>query len=94
MGFKNLLKRPKGELLKMPVFYALAAFFIYYALTFLKRLFMNYLVFELEISASEFFPISMVNLFANTSKNYTLFYVLVLLEKGVYDPVLNPKPEP
>ena len=74
----------------MPVFYALAAFFIYYALTFLKRLFMNYLVFELDINASEFFPIGMVNLFANTSKNYTLFYALVLLHKDYYDPLLNP----
>ncbi|WP_425389660.1 hypothetical protein [Ekhidna sp.] len=75
----------------MPVFYALAGFFIFYSLTFLKRLFTQYLVFELDISSSQLFPISMINLFANTSKNYALFFVLVLLEKGVYDPMLKPK---
>ncbi|MEQ8907091.1 hypothetical protein [Ekhidna sp.] len=91
LGFKEILNKPKGELLKMPVFYALTALFTYYALTFLKGLFMQYLVFELEITSSQLFPVNMVNLFANTSKNYILFFAMVLLHKGVYDPILNPK---
>lgn len=77
----------------MPVFYALTAFFIYYALTFLKWLFLQYLVFELEIGSKQFFPINMVTLFANTTKNYILFFAMVLLHKGVYDPILNPHPD-
>lgn len=91
MGFREVLNKPSGALLKMPVFYALIAFLGYYSLTFLKGLFTQYLVFELEITSKQFFPISMVNLFANTSKNYILFFTMVLLEKGAYDPILNPQ---
>ncbi len=90
LGFKELAKHPSGELLKMPVFYALSAFTLYYALTFLKGLFQQYLVFELEVSAEQFFVISLGNVLVNTIKNYVLFFVLVLLQRRVYDPILNP----
>lgn len=90
LGFRELAKQPAGNLLKMPTFYALSAFILYYSLTFLKGVFQQHLVFELEVTSDQFFIIGVGNLIVNTAKNYTLFYVLILLSKRAYDPILNP----
>ena len=89
LGFKELMTRPKGDLLKMPVFYALAIFFLYYSTNFLRGLFQQYLVVDLHVSAEQMLLIAMISLVINALKNYVIFYIIVLLEKGVYDPMLN-----
>ncbi|MEM7298365.1 MAG: hypothetical protein AAF391_08885 [Bacteroidota bacterium] len=89
LGFSKLLKMPDGNLFKVPVFYLLSAFLFYYGLTFFKGLFLQYLVFELQVNANEFFPVAILNLFANTSKNFILFYVLVLMDKKLKDPIIS-----
>lgn len=90
LGYLKLLNKSNVQLSKAPSFYLITAFFGYYSFTFLKNLFVKYLVFDLGITAEQYTPISVINLLANTSKNYLLFYVLVLLHMDRYDPLLNP----
>jgi len=89
LSFRQLLKRPSSSLRETPSFWILLSFLFYFSLIFLKGIFMNFLVFQLQIESEQFFPISLINLLANTSKNYILFFALVLIDKGYEDPLLN-----
>ncbi len=86
----NLLKKPSGSLRNNSVFWIANAFFIYSTVTLLRNLFLQYLVFDLEISKEASSLIMVINLFANISKNLILFYVLVLIDKG-YPKTIKPE---
>lgn len=86
----SLLKiKSDTDLKSMPVFYLLIAFLAYYTLVFFKGIFVNYLVFQLKVTWEQYWPVSAINLIANISKNFLLFYVIVLLDKGYKDPLIN-----
>lgn len=82
LGLRQLLNHPQGSLRKLPIFYVLVSFFCYYSLVLFIGLFLNYLVFELNVNSKDFTPIGYINLIANTSKNYLLFYALVLMHRN------------
>lgn len=85
----QLLQKPSERLLLQPVFWIATSFFIYYSLLLLRNVFDSYLIFELNISSEAYTAINIINLFANISKNFILFYALVLIDKG-YPDTLKP----
>ena len=87
----GLLKRPSGSLRSNAIFWTANAFFIFSSVTLLKNLFLQYLVFDLEITKNALSVILVINLLANISKNFILFYALVLIDKGFPDS-LKPTP--
>lgn len=90
MSFLYLMNlKSETSLKQMPIFYLLIAFLSYYALVFFKSIFMNYLVFQLKVTWEQYWPVSAINLIANVSKNFILFYVIVLIDKGYKDPIID-----
>lgn len=77
----SLLKNPSSRLRSNTVFWIANAFFIFSTVTLLRNLFLQYLVFDLEISKAGFSLIMIINLLANIAKNFILFYALLLIEK-------------
>ncbi|MEP2949561.1 MAG: hypothetical protein ABJO91_06080 [Ekhidna sp.] len=86
----NLLKKPNLQLRLNPVFWIATSLFIYNSLILLQGIFNNYLIFDLKISGEAYTWISIIKLFANSCKNFILFYVLILISKG-YQDSLNPR---
>ncbi|WP_425389658.1 hypothetical protein [Ekhidna sp.] len=82
IAYFQLLRKPNIVLAKQPVFWISTSFFVYYCLIFLQSIFNNYLIFDLVISDSGYTAINMINHIANISKNFVLFYALILLHKG------------
>lgn len=78
----SLLKNPSGRLRSNTVFWIANALFIFSTVTLLRNLFLQYLVFDLEISKGAFALIMAINLFANISKNLILFYSLTLINRS------------
>jgi len=91
--FLHLLKNPSGSLRKYPVFWIATAYFIYNSILMLHGLFNNYLIFDLKISSEAYRIVAIINLFANITKNFILFYALVLIDKGFPD-TLKPAKAP
>ncbi|MEQ9466865.1 MAG: hypothetical protein RLN88_05600 [Ekhidna sp.] len=78
----ELLKKPTGSLKFNPIFWIATALFLFSSLSLLRNLFLQYLVFDLEIGVSSYIYISTIYLLANISKNLILFYALTLIDKG------------
>lgn len=85
LTFYELLKKPAVKLKKAPVFWIVTAIFIHSCLTLLRNIFLQYLVFDMEASKEIVTWIWLINLIANISKNFILFYALVLIDKGYPD---------
>lgn len=78
----GLLKNPTGQLRNNPVFWIATGIFIYSSVTLLRNLFLQYLVFELNIELQAFYALATINLLSNSIKNLILFYSLILIDKG------------
>ena len=87
----DLLKSPSGLLSKNPVFWIATAYLLFSSVTLLRNLFLQFLVFELEISKETSATIFIIYLLANISKNFILFYALVLIDKGYPDTLKRAK---
>ncbi|MEO9482891.1 MAG: hypothetical protein ABJG47_05570 [Ekhidna sp.] len=85
LTFYELLRKPEIKLKKSPVFWIVTAIFIHSCLTLLRNVFLQYLVFDLEASKEIVSWIWLINLIANISKNFILFYAIVLIDKGYPD---------
>ncbi len=81
----QLLQKPGQNLFKLPVFWISTSFFVYNSLVLLQSIFRDYLIFDLQISKEAYAVINFINLIANISKNYILFYALVMIGKGFGD---------
>jgi len=81
MAYFELLKNPNKKLKKQPSFWISTAFFLSNSLILLQNVFNNYLIFDLKISESAVLSIYVIKLCANIFMNFSLFYVLVLLDK-------------
>lgn len=92
LAFFELLKKPETGLKKSPVFWIVSAIFIHSCLTLLRNIFLQYLVFDLNASKEIVSWIWLINLVANISKNFILFYALVLIDKGFSDKIETTKP--
>ena len=79
LAYLELLKETMGKLSKKPSFHFLTAFFIYYSSVLIKNVFDNYLIFDLNITWEEYWPIGYLNVAANSVKNFLLFYGLLLV---------------
>ncbi|SNS45952.1 hypothetical protein SAMN05421640_0237 [Ekhidna lutea] len=88
--YLELLKKPDGRLRKHPYFWIASSFFIYNSVLLLQSLFKNFLIFDLQISKAAYAWILFISLSANITKNFILFYALVLIDKG-YPDTLKPK---
>lgn len=78
-----MLVSDKTERLRSsPLFWFVTANFLYSGLTILLHVFRQYLIFDANISAEDYAYVSIINMAANISKNFMIFYVLVLLGKG------------
>lgn len=82
LAYLEMLKAPGQGLKNNPVFWAITAIFIYSSVTLLRNLFTQYLVFDLEVTKDVFSTITLIYLIANSSKNFILFYSLILIDKG------------
>lgn len=89
LSYFELINHPTGRLKNNPLFWLTTALFAHSCLVLLRNLFLQYLVFDLSISKELFDSISIINLLANITKNFILFYALVLLDKG-YPNTLKP----
>ncbi len=78
----SLLKNPSVKLKVFPVFWMTTAVFIFSSVTLLIFLFQHYLVFDLNISKVGFKSILLIINLANISKNFILFYAIILIDKG------------
>jgi len=89
LAFFEMLKSPGGSLTKNPVFWTLTAIFIFGSVTLLKNLFTQYLVFDMDVSKELFATITLIYLLTNITKNFILFYAMILLDKGYSDSLIT-----
>ena len=87
IAYLELLKNPSSRLIKQPIFWIATAFFVHNSLILLQSIFENYLIFDQQITKEAYRVIQIINLIANTTKNYVLFYALVLIYKGFPDSI-------
>ncbi|MEP1034072.1 hypothetical protein [Ekhidna sp.] len=80
--YLQLLKYPSQKLTTHPVFWIATSFFVHSSLILLQSVFDNYLIFDQKISSNAYQIIYGINLLANISKNFILFYSLMLISKG------------
>lgn len=80
--YVELLNRPSQKLGRLPLFWFATAYFVNSSLILLQSVFDNYLIFDLKISGESYIWINIIKLIANIGKNFTLFYVLALIDKG------------
>ena len=84
-AYFEMLKYPGKSLNKNPIFWTLTAIFVFCSVTLLRNLFTQYLVFDLDVSKNLFATITLIFILANISKNFALFYSLILIDKGYGD---------
>lgn len=85
--YYELLRNPSGQLKSQPIFWMVTSFFVFHSIILLQSIFDNYLIFDQEISKTAYRIIHIINLLANTTKNFILFYTLILIDKGHPDTI-------
>ncbi len=90
--FEILKESPTNKLASYPVFWIVTAIFLYSSITLIRNLFLNYLIFEMQISRSLSQYILIFNLSFNIAKNLMIFYAFLLAKKGFPDHIHQPKP--
>lgn len=85
ISYLQLLKQPSFKLTIQPIFWIGTSFFVHSSLVLLQSIFENYLIFDQKISQEGYILIYVINFLANISKNFILFYALVLIGKGFPD---------
>ena len=90
MIYFELLKNPNQKISRLPLFWIATALFVQNSLLLLQSIFNNYLIFDQKITTEAMRVIHIINLVANISKNFILFYALVLIDKG-YPDSLKPR---
>ncbi|WP_424962652.1 hypothetical protein [Ekhidna sp.] len=89
ISYLQLLKNPSIKLSSLPVFWIITSLFAFSSVMLLIFLFQNYLIFDLQITQEGFASITTLINVANITKNFILFYALVLIDKG-YPDTLKP----
>lgn len=84
-AYLELLKKPSGPILKLPIFWVISSLLIFCSVTLLVFLFQQYLVFDLAITKEAFKIILLIITLSNTFKNLVIFYAMVLIDKGHQD---------
>ena len=79
ISYFQLLKHSGQPLKTSHLFWITTSVFLYSSLTLFTHLFSNYLIFGLEVTKEGFAYVALINLTANISKNFILFYAIVLL---------------
>ncbi len=92
LTYLQLLKNPSQKLVTQPIFWIATSFFVHSSLILLQSVFDNYLIFDQNITQEGYIIIYIINLSANITKNFILFYALVLISKGFPDKILNAQP--
>jgi len=80
--YLKLLENSHYNIYKLPVFWIVTALLIFNSVTLFSFLFFNYLIFVLNTTYLDTLVIVIIIQVANTLKNFTFFYSLVLLKKG------------
>ncbi len=83
--YLELLKSPNQKISRLPLFWIATALFVQNSLLLLQSIFNNYLIFDQKITTEAMRIIHIINLVANITKNFILFYAIVLIDKGYPD---------
>lgn len=87
LTYLQLLRNPSHKLTIQPIFWIATSFFVHSSLILLQSVFDNYLIFDQNITPEGYVIIHIINLVANTTKNFILFYALVLINRGFPDKI-------
>lgn len=90
--FIEILKEePTKKLVEYPLFWIVTAIFLFNSVTLLKNLFMNYLIFDLQVSQDQYLYVWLFGVSFNMLKNLMFFYAFILVKKGNPDYIYEPK---
>lgn len=79
---KILEQNPVDNLLQYPIFWINTAFFLFFSITLLQSIFLNYLVFDLGVNGILLNSVIVFYLVFNILKNIVLLYALILINRG------------
>jgi len=82
LSYLGLLQNSHYDIYKLPVFWVITGLLIFNSVTLLSFLFLQYLVFELQIALNDHGVIYLIIQLSNILKNILLFYALLLIYKG------------
>jgi len=92
LTFLEILKEePTNKLINFPLFWIITAIFLFNSVTLLKNLFMNYLIFDLQVSQDLYLYVWLFGVGFNMIKNLMFFYAFILVKAGNPDYIFEPK---